>query len=106
MFSENNSSVLSDTVKVGAFADSCHKNVETNLVMPDVPFSSLLVARNTQNTTPSSPPQPIESSKQQHQHQQQPIEDPDNGNVTPRCGSAGSHNDGDFIMVDLVIIRI
>lgn len=75
-------------------------------MMPDVPFSSLLVTRNTQNnTTPSSPPKPTESSEQQQQ-QQQPIEDSDNGNVTPRCGSAGSHNDGDFIMVDLVIIRI
>ncbi|XP_075229468.1 autophagy-related 13 isoform X2 [Lycorma delicatula] len=96
--SEDNISVLSDTVKIGAFADSCYKNVEPNLMMPDVPFSSLLVTRNTQNnTTPSSPPKPTESSEQQQQ-QQQPIEDSDNGNVTPRCGSAGSHNDGDFIM--------
>jgi hypothetical protein len=98
LFSEDNNTSLSDTIKVGAFADSCRQPqspLEPDLEMPNVPFSSLLTPRQ------QSPPQPSEPAAE--------TDDDGNGNVTPHCDSRRSscsmvscHDD--FIMVDLVII--
>lgn len=52
--SEDNDSSLSETIKVGAFADHSRPAApaaDPDLVFPDVPFSSLLLPRQ------QSPPQ-------------------------------------------------
>nr|CAD7591932.1 unnamed protein product [Timema genevievae] len=95
--SEENCASLSETIKVGAFADSCHpaeNPLDTDL--PTVPFSSLLTPRQ-QSPLQSTPVQPEGNAP----------EDDGNGNITPRCHSTTdsrrssvSAND-DFIMVDL-----
>nr|CAD7266927.1 unnamed protein product [Timema shepardi] len=95
--SEENCASLSETIKVGAFADSCHPAENPlDAELPTVPFSSLLTPRQ-QSPLQSTPVQPEGNAP----------EDDGNGNVTPRCHSATdsrrssvSAND-DFIMVDL-----
>nr|CAD7204087.1 unnamed protein product [Timema douglasi] len=95
--SEENCASLSETIKVGAFADSCHPAENPlDADLPTVPFSSLLTPRQ-QSPLQSTPVQPEGNAP----------EDDGNGNVTPRCHSATdsrrssvSAND-DFIMVDL-----
>nr|CAD7444069.1 unnamed protein product [Timema bartmani] len=92
--SEENCASLSETIKVGAFADSCHpaeNPLDTDL--PTVPFSSLLTPRQ-QSPLQSTPVQPEGNAP----------EDDGNGNITPRCHSTTdsrrssvSAND-DFIM--------
>ncbi|XP_014243452.1 autophagy-related protein 13 homolog isoform X2 [Cimex lectularius] len=88
---ENNSS-LSETIKMGAFADTIKKgriSIE-NEPLNDVPFMSLLNVGKQANKI--SPPA-IPPSSEQHTPNQ---DDSDNGNITPRCPSITSHDD--FIM--------
>jgi hypothetical protein len=107
--SEDNSASLSDTIKVGAFADSCRQQqnpLEPEPEIPSVPFSSLLTPRQqsppqTTSVQPSEPPSETGGGTE--------TEDDGNGNVTPRCDSRRSScsmlsTNEDFIMVDLVII--
>lgn len=104
--SEDNSTSLSDTIKVGAFADSCRQQqnpLEPELEMPNVPFSSLLTPRQ------QSPPQPSSMQPTDTPAETGGVndtEDDGNGNVTPRCDSRRSScsmvsANEDFIMVDL-----
>ncbi|KDR12447.1 autophagy-related protein 13 homolog isoform X2 [Zootermopsis nevadensis] len=104
--SEDNSASLSDTIKVGAFADSCRQQqipLEPELEIPNVPFSSLLAPRQQSPPRPSSV-QPAEPPVETGGGAE--VEDDGNGNVTPRCDSRRSScsmvsNNEDFIMVDL-----
>ncbi|CAH0769797.1 unnamed protein product [Bemisia tabaci] len=111
-------SSLSETIKVGAFADSRKTSLapsDANLVFPDVPFSSLLTSRYPTQQSPSSPTGDILSSIL---NQNSPVnrtsntsstppassverkEDSDNGNITTtRCTSSSINED--FILVDL-----
>lgn len=106
--SEDNSASLSDTIKVGAFADSCRQQqnpLEPELELPSVPFSSLLTPR--QQSPPQSSVRPTEPPVETGGGTE--TEDDGNGNVTPRCDSRRSScsmvsTNEDFIMVDLVII--
>lgn len=89
---------LNETVKIGAFADN-QKPKRPDPEPLDIPFSNLLTLRTPQQSPPQPPPPtppvthsvPIPTDKNS---------DCENGNVTPRCGSVGSHTD-DFILVDL-----
>jgi len=102
--SEDNNTSLSDTIKVGAFADSCRQPqspLEPDLEMPKVPFSSLLTPRKQSPPQPSEPP--IETGGGTV------TDDDGNGNMTPHCDSRRSScslvsGHEDFIMVDLVIM--
>lgn len=132
-YSEEISKSLSDTIKVGAFVVNKQVVVnEDDLVIPDVPFSSLLTPR--QNSSPSGiPPEIMNSVTLGHANvaatTSAPVmgttisniiattSDSNNGNnennITSKCNSRNgsrrsscsitSAND-DFIMVDLVII--
>lgn len=99
--SEDNSASLSDTIKVGAFADSCRQPqspLEPDLEMPNVPFSSLLTPRQQSPPQPSDPPVATVGGTE--------TDDDGNGNVTPHCDSRRSScsvvsGHEDFIMVDL-----
>lgn len=103
--SEDNSVSLSDTIKVGAFADSCRQPqipLEPDLDLPNVPFSSLLTPRQQSPPQPSVQPTepPVETGGGTE------AEDDGNGNVTPHCDSRRSScsvvsTNEDFIMVDL-----
>ncbi|KAL1130609.1 hypothetical protein AAG570_011851 [Ranatra chinensis] len=92
----DNSSLLSETLKVGAFADSVRPSAKDPPEVAEVPFSRLLIGNNQQQGV-SPPTQSPISPPPTNQLQQQ--EDTDNGNITPRPPSVASHDD--FIMVDL-----
>jgi hypothetical protein len=103
-FSEDNSASLSDTIKVGAFADSCRQPqspLVPALEMPNLPFSRLITPRQQSPPQPSDPPVATVGGTE--------TDDDGNGNVTPHCDSRRSScsvvsGHEDFIMVDLVII--
>lgn len=116
-FSEENNTSLSDTIKVGAFAVNKPVTVnEEDLVIPDVPFSSLLTPRQTSPPpVPSAEPTIAPTAGTAPQTDNNINGNADkilNGNSTPKCNSQNgsrrsscsmmSAND-DFIMVDLVI---
>lgn len=113
--SEETSKSLSDTIKVGAFVINKPVIVnEEDLVIPDVPFSSLLTPKQT------SPP-PVSLSVEPNAKTATAAAATDNGNnerinndnTTSKCASQNgsrrsscsitSAND-DFIMVDLMVI--
>ncbi|PSN40375.1 Autophagy-related protein 13 [Blattella germanica] len=101
--SEDNAVSLSETIKVGAFVDSCKqtpKTADSDLDMPNVPFCSLFTPRQ-QSPPQNAPVQPSEIPSETDD-----TEDDGNGNVTPRCDSRRSSSsmvsaNEDFIMVDL-----
>ncbi|XP_012262969.2 autophagy-related protein 13 homolog isoform X2 [Athalia rosae] len=89
--SEENNTSLSDTIKVGAFAGNKPVTViEEDLVIPDVPFSSLLTPRQT---SPPPAPQteptnvPVSGSVPQSDNINGNTEKTLNGNSTPKCNS-------------------
>lgn len=112
--SEENNTSLSDTIKVGAFAGNKPVTVnEEDLVIPDVPFSSLLTPRQTSPppvTTVEPQSAPATAVPAQTDNVNGNSEKTLNGNSTPKCNSQNgsrrsscsmmSAND-DFIMVDL-----
>lgn len=114
--SEEISKSLSDTIKVGAFVINKPVIVnEEDLVIPDVPFSSLLTPKQT-----SPPPGSLMNPTNTKTATADATTDSNNGNnerlnndnMTSKCASQNgsrrsscsmtSAND-DFIMVDLVI---
>ncbi|XP_046734839.1 autophagy-related protein 13 homolog isoform X1 [Diprion similis] len=114
--SEENNTSLSDVIKAGAFAVNKKVTVnEEDLVIPDVPFSSLLTPRQTSPPPipsaeePTVPPPPGTTAPQMDNNNGN-SEKTLNGNSTPKCNSQNgsrrsscsmmSAND-DFIMVDL-----
>ncbi|XP_046997269.1 autophagy-related protein 13 homolog isoform X1 [Schistocerca americana] len=106
--SEDNASSLSETMKLGAFADSKRhplKAVEPELIIPNVPFSSLLTPKQQ---SPLQSPMPQQQNKDQQQpSRESEAEDEGNGNLTPHCHSPTESRrsscsvNEDFIMVDL-----
>ncbi|XP_073974243.1 autophagy-related 13 isoform X1 [Rhodnius prolixus] len=100
--SDEISSSLSETIKMGAFAEGM-KNCgggngrTTEDDLSDMPFMSLLT-NGKPAMPPASPPDPPQTL---HHTDNSPAsqEDSDNGNLTPTCPSVTSHDD--FIMVDL-----
>jgi len=106
-------SISEQPVRIGAFADN-RKPVIPEPEPIDIPFRNLL-------TTPQqSPPTPPSSatlaamknadnsgknadnvSLKNADNLSLKNADSENGNITPRCGSIGSHNEEPFIMVDL-----
>ncbi|XP_067002888.1 autophagy-related protein 13 homolog isoform X2 [Anabrus simplex] len=96
--SEENNTSLSETIKVGAFADSSRpppKPLESDLVIPTIPFSSLLTPRQ------QSPPQPSHQTTGQDNEVTggDDGEDDGNGNITPRCNSAADSRRSSCSMV-------
>ncbi|EEB19258.1 conserved hypothetical protein [Pediculus humanus corporis] len=106
---ELNASSVSETMKVGAFAN--RQEVLDDLIMPDAPFSSLLATRQHHQ-----PPSPQNCNFQQSNNltRGNSLSDLDsdadgNGNLTPRIRSRAdsrsscsiASNADDFIMVDL-----
>ncbi|KAI5733960.1 hypothetical protein M8J77_000777 [Diaphorina citri] len=92
-------SELSDRIRVGAFAASTPKTsepLEPGLIIPDVPFSSLLTPRKSmaQSPPPATPPPSIDLSDSRSD----PEDTPNPASATPVSCSYGQE---DFIMVDL-----
>ncbi|GLH12112.1 Autophagy-related protein 13 homolog [Gryllus bimaculatus] len=115
--SEENNTSLTETIKIGAFADNVKPLTqpgESDLVMPNIPFSSLLTPQHQsprQHTPPQqAPSQPSSAVTNPETGSGEEAEDDGNGNATPRCASAADSRrsscsmvsaNEDFIMVDL-----
>lgn len=126
LIAEDNTTSLSETIKVGAFADNSRPPAppgDSDLVFPDVPFSSLLLPK--QQSPPQGSPLQMPILTAQFSKQETitntaintPLPDDNselssdsNGNVTPRAISASNSRrsscslasaNEDFIMVDL-----
>jgi hypothetical protein len=119
IYSDETSNSLSDTIKVGAFVINKPVIVnEEDLVIPDVPFSSLLTPKQTSppavslveptNTKTTMAAAATDSNNGNN-------EKLNNDNTTSKCASQNgsrrsscsitSAND-DFIMVDLMVIDV
>jgi len=119
IYSDETSNSLSDTIKVGAFVINKPVIVnEEDLVIPDVPFSSLLTPKQTSppavslvdptNTKTATAAAATDSNNGNN-------EKINNDNTTSKCASQNgsrrsscsitSGND-DFIMVDLMVIDV
>lgn len=93
IFSEQTNASLSDTMKVGAFADTTKKNVEPIVMMPNVPFSKLLIEKSTADVIKDDLPSKTICKEDQNGNSPKDTQKMDVFMV--------STND-DFIMVDLV----
>lgn len=94
IFSDEKNSSLSDAVKFGAFASVNKKNIESEIPIPNVPFSKLLLDQQSPE---------IKSSQESDCSKTILIED-NNGNspVDSPTGLTMKSTNDDFIMVDLV----
>lgn len=114
-------SISEKQVRIGAFA-----NIKPVIPEPepiDIPFRNLLTTPQQSPPTPSTSPtlaamkntdntcakmadislkNADNNSLKNADNNSLKNADSENGNITPRCGSIGSHNEEPFIMVDLV----
>lgn len=96
--SEENNASLSDTMKIGAFADCNKRNTEPELILPNIPFSKLLVEKKPTDMDNTEIVVDSEITKTEA------LENEKNGNSPPEDSSGGISmvSADDFIMVDLV----
>lgn len=98
-FSDEKKTCLNDTVKFGAFADTNKKNIEPEIIIPDVPFSKLIISeRPRQDSTPSPTKEEDDCSKTillEDQNGNSPTE-------KPKAALTLKPTNDDFIMVELV----
>lgn len=90
---------MSDTLKFGAFADTNKRNIEPDIIIPDVPFSKLIISERPSHE--SSPP----STKEEEDCSKTILLEDQNGNSPsekPKAAITLKPTNDDFIMVDLV----
>lgn len=101
-FSDEKKTSLSDTPKFGAFADINKKNIEPDIIIPDIPFSKLIISYDRPSQDSSSPPP---SSKDDEDCSKTILLEDQNGNSPtekPKAALTLKPTNDDFIMVELV----
>lgn len=112
-FSEENNASLSDTMKIGAFANNKKTEIlndNPDLIMPDAPFSKLLCDRvpspvpTIESHTPPNNKNSDEKNgvkEDKNGNSEVIVKDPEGELPTSRITMVSTNDD--FIMVDLVI---
>lgn len=95
--SDEKKSSLSDTIKLGAFADANKKNIEPEIIIPDVPFSKLIISER--------PPPASSPLREEEDCSKTILLEDHNGNSPtdiPKATLTMKPTNDDFIMVELV----
>lgn len=99
VFSDEKKNSLNDTVKFGAFADTNKKNIDSEIIIPEVPFTKLIISQRQERA--SSPP-PL---KEEDDCSKTIVLEDHNGNSPteqPKTALTLKPTNDDFIMVELV----
>lgn len=112
--SEENNSSLSDTMRIGAFANNEKKNFEPELIIPNAPFSKLFIDKlsSSKHSATDSNTENDDDVTQNTKNKSKEDENKNDNNINNKTPSSPvesrtaaltmvSTND-DFIMVDLV----
>lgn len=98
-FSDEKKSCLNDTVKFGAFADTNKKNIEPEIIIPEVPFSKLIISERPHQDSSPSPTKEVDDCSKTIL-----LEDQNGNSPTekPKAALTLKPTNDDFIMVELV----